>query len=382
MVTRRQLLLGATAWCAPPAWAGAQVPGRTSPARLFAAWDTAEASCVGVLASRDTRDGPTRIERTLDVPTRAHGLTVEPTGGVLVVARRPGDWMLRVGLAPHDAVLARTWCWVEPQRAFNGHAIASPDGTLVYTTETALDDGQGLIGVRNAATLEKIAEWPTHGHDPHELLWDAGGRRPALLIANGGITTLPETGRVKQRLDRMDSSLVRLDAGTGALLQEWRADDARLSLRHLARHGETIAVALQAEHEDHVSRAAAPVLGLTDGDGFRVIDAPRALGGYGGDIAATADGFAVSCPRAGGVARYSVSGEWQGFTSLPDACALAGVTGALWVGGGDQVLRLASGTRGKEVATRAVGTTVRLDNHWVALPEGAPTRARGRRGRA
>jgi hypothetical protein len=44
----------------------------------------------------------------------------------------------------------------------------------LYITETDLDSGAGLIGVRDAKTLEKLAEWPTHGIDPHQLVWDAG----------------------------------------------------------------------------------------------------------------------------------------------------------------------------------------------------------------
>ena len=92
-----------------------------------------------------------------------------------------------------------------------------------------------MVGVRHARTLEKLAEWPTHGIDAHELIWDLhspGG--PTLLVANGGVPTAPETGRSKRDLHRMDSSLVRLDATTGRLMGQWRLQDPRLSLRHLA----------------------------------------------------------------------------------------------------------------------------------------------------
>ncbi|MGM3052558.1 DUF1513 domain-containing protein, partial [Bacillus cereus group sp. BC306] len=77
----------------------------------------------------------------------------------------------------------------------------------LYTTETDLEDAQGLIGVRDAITLEKIAEWRTGGMDPHQLLLDADG---TLMVANGGIPTQSETGRRKLQLDHMDSSIARL----------------------------------------------------------------------------------------------------------------------------------------------------------------------------
>jgi hypothetical protein len=67
--------------------------------------------------------------------------------------------------------------------------------------------------------------------DPHELLLDADG---SLVVANGGIPALPETGRLKIHMDRMDASLVRLDTRTGALRGQWRLADKRLSLRHIA----------------------------------------------------------------------------------------------------------------------------------------------------
>jgi uncharacterized protein len=62
------------------------------------------------------------------------------------------------------------WQWAEHGRAFNGHAIFSPDAQRVYYTEIDLGTGMGLIGVRDAHTLAKLAEWPTHVMDPHELL--------------------------------------------------------------------------------------------------------------------------------------------------------------------------------------------------------------------
>src|SRR5690606_17233195 len=110
-----------------------------------------------------------------------------------------------------------------------------------------LETGAGFIGVRDARSLEVFARWETGGSDPHELALADGG----LWVANGGIETRPETGRMKHHLERMDSSLVRLDAATGRLTGQWRLDDRRLGLRHLALAGDgTIGIALQAEHED------------------------------------------------------------------------------------------------------------------------------------
>lgn len=306
---------------------------------------------MGLLGFVDDR---LRILADLPVPTRAHGLLREPSGTLLAVARRPGDWLLRWD--EQDRALA--WCWIEPGRAFAGHLLASPDGAMLFTTEIDLETGAGLIGVRDGATLAKRDEWPTLGSDPHELLWDPS--RPGhFIVANGGVQTRPETGRVKHDLDHMDSSLARIDAGTGKVLARWRLDDARLSLRHLAWNGDRLGIALQAEHADPSHRDGAPVLALLDNDVLRVVASPG-MRGYGGSIAAYGDGFAVSCPRAQGVALYDAHG-YRDFIALQEACALTGHANRLWAGGRTQAL-------GKGVTPLIAGLPdIRLDNHWVAL---------------
>lgn len=355
------LIAGASGLPALGASAGGNATAAT---RLLAAWqceprrtDEAARYQVGVLVARP---GALAVQQALDVPTRAHGLLVEPQGTVLAVARRPGDWLLRWWPGMVEPQMA----WTEPDRALNGHVIASADGRRLYTTETDLDTGAGLLGVRDAATLEKEAEWSTQGMDPHELLLDADG---SLLVANGGIPTLPETGRLKMGVERMDASLVRLDARRGRVQGQWRLPDARLSLRHIAWGGATgqrvVGIALQAEHDDPAARQAAPLLAVFNGRTLRTYGAPRTLGGYGGDIAWTGSGFAVSCPRVDGVALYRTDGGWQDFMALDEACSLAAATGAgLWAGGRSAAVeRLAALDRRLDVAA------LRLDNHWVVL---------------
>ena len=374
---RRQWLVFAAALAGatypPVAWASA---GPVQ--RLGATWQSASGHHqVGVL----TLGGAAlQVSAALDVPTRAHGVWAEPGGGLLAVSRRPGDWLLR--WQPGSG--AALWAWAEPDRAFNGHVIASADRRTLYTTETDLETGQGLIGVRDAASLEKTGEWASHGMDPHELLLDAGG---SLLVANGGIPTQAESGRAKLHMERMDSSLVRLDAASGELLGQWRLPDKRLSLRHLTwgpvadasasgnKNGNgqrLLGIAMQAEHDDPLARAAAPVLAVFDGRQLHTHDAGAGLPihGYGGDIACVNAGFAVSCPRANGVALWQGSGLWSGFIPLQQACALAsppagiGTPGpSLWIGGSQGTL-VQAGT-GELSATSLDG--VKLDNHWTVL---------------
>lgn len=348
MPRRRELMLQAGALLLAASLPRAHA---AAPVRLAAAWDDAGGRHhAGLLEVRDTL----RIVDHIELPTRAHGLWAEPGGSLLVVARRPGDWLLRWrrGREPQ-------WRWSEPERRYSGHVLAA-HGRL-YTTEADLDSGAARVVVREARSLDVLHDWPSHGIDAHQLIADADG---SLLVANGGVPTLPETGRVKLDRSGMDPSLVRLDAHGGALLGQWRLPDPRLSLRHLARHaGGMIGVALQSEHDDAAQRDGAPLLARFDGSALRLVEpAPRPLAGYGGDIVADADGFVLAATRAGRLARWSHDGRWRGESALADACPLAMTDGELWAGGSAAVV---GRHEGASVRIHDV-PGLRLDNHWIA----------------
>lgn len=356
---RRRFLAGLAALGCAPALARAADAAR--PLRLAATWQAGRGYRAGIL---EARSGLT-VLADLELPTRAHGLWAEAGGTLLTLARRPGDWLLR--WSPEGRPLG--WRWIEPGRAFCGHVLASSDGRTLYTTETDLDTGAGLVGVRDAASLEKRAEWPTLGPDPHQLVRDP--RRPGrIIVANGGVPTRPETGRLKRDLDRMDSSLAVLDAAGGACLGQWRLEDPRLSLRHLAwgrgAGGPLLGIALQAEHDDPEGRAAAPVLALFDGSALTAAPGGRALSGYGGDIAFHQGCFAVSCPRAQGVALFDAGGAARGFLPLAESCPLAATPQSVWAGGRLAARSWRPGGEKGEMGEMAI-PDIRLDNHWIVL---------------
>lgn len=345
MHRRRQVLtLGAGLLAGIPVLAAAH------PIQLAAAWRDPSTYRVGRLDVQGPQMG---IGASIEVPTRAHGLLRELGGSLFSVARRPGDWLLR--WSPEGRRLKEVW--IETERAFTGHLALSPDGLRLFSGETDLDSGAGLIGVRDAKSLEKLDEWPSHGVDVHEML-PCGD---SLWVANGGIATQPETGRLKLNLPAMDSSLVRLDRHSGELRGQWRVEDRRLSLRHLAwRPDGRLGIAIQAEHEEAAAKAAAPILAVFDGQRLQLASQQPSMAGYGGDIAATLEGFMIGCPRSGGVARFAADGQWLGFTALPEACALAESPQGIWAGGRGRVLHL------PEEQARGL-PALELDNHWILL---------------
>lgn len=341
-LSRRSLLVAGLAGLALPAVAGSHPV-------IAASWEVPGNGWRVGLLQREGR--VLRAARQLEVPTRAHGFADLGDGRLLAVARRPGDWLLRWTPGRHG----EEWTWSEADRCFTGHVALDARAGRVYTGETDLATGAGLIGVRDARSLEKLHEWPTHGRDPHQLLLDGTG---GLVVANGGIETRPESGRRKLSLDAMDSSIVRLATASGELQGQWRVQDKRLSLRHLAWNRGLLGIAMQAEHERKEDRDAAPVLAIFDGREVKPAAASAGLAGYGGDIARHGSGFAVSAPRAGSVAFFDGRGRPLGRSPLADACPLVDVAGELLAGGADGAVLAGE----NHLRCRGVG---RLDNHWI-----------------
>ena len=282
----------------------------------------------------------------IELPARAHQILPMPNAQThlnqaIAVARRPGEYLVRFG-TQKSKILA--WHDMEQDRYLGGHAVFSHYGQSLYTTETDAETGQGLVAERDPITLKKRREFSTHGIGPHALLIEPNGE---LVVANGGILNLPETGRRKLNLNRMDASLVKLNASTGELVTQWRLEDPFLSLRHMARAPDgTLAIALQAEHPDKLIQQQAPIMALLTAAGLRTVQAPlsearhaesKPLGGYAGDIVFVAgqknaesgsglslqDHFLISATTAGLLIRWSLDGLRMEAQDLAEVGALA-----------------------------------------------------------
>ncbi|MCQ1852711.1 DUF1513 domain-containing protein [Neorhizobium galegae] len=166
------------------------------------------------------------------LPARAHGMAYSATTGRTVAfARRPGTFAMVFDPSEQTEPVMIT----SPEgRHFYGHGHFSPDGTRLYASENDFDGNRGMIGVYDARDrFRRIGEFDAHGIGTHDMTVSDDGK--LLVIANGGIETHPDFGRTKLNVDRMEPSLVLLDAKTGALIQRHRlpASLKQLSTRHL-----------------------------------------------------------------------------------------------------------------------------------------------------
>ena len=327
-------VLAATGLGTSPVWAAH--PGGTAAPQVLMAWNRGDQSWAGVWTP-----GVAGPARGVALPARAHQLLLLPHSAqrkgpqALVVARRPGEYLLRMDPVRGKAL---QWHTMEDDRYLGGHAVLSADGQRLFTTETDADTGQGLVVERDLHSLQPLREFASGGVGPHALLLEPGG---TLLVANGGILNLPETGRRKLNLGRMAPNLTRLEAQSGAVVAQFRLPDPLLSLRHLAiAPNGTVAVGLQAEHADPLARQAAPAMALLSAQGFVTVPwlhsaPPPGWNGYAADVCWGAGQFWASAPQAGCLVGWDAEGQNPTRLALKGAGALASHGTTTWLAAGD-----------------------------------------------
>ncbi len=366
-ITRRALLALLAAAGALPA------PGALAQARGTARYLSSVGDAAGSHAFAGL-DGDGRIAFRHPLPDRGHGVTVHPAGRhALIVARRPGTFLHVVDLADGSPVAAVT---SPANRHFYGHAVYSADAALLYATENAWAEGDGVIGVYDvAAGYARVGEFACHGIGPHELRLMPDGR--TLAVAIGGIRTHPDHDRDPLNLDTMQPSLAYLDAADGRLLHRASLDPAlfQLGIRHLDVTADgRVGLALQYEGPE---RDVMPVAAVQQGDGpIRLLEAPAAVArrsrNYGGSARFDASGrvLAVTCPRGSMALFWDVDeARFLGRAAVSDGCGVAALPGAgrfiIASGAGGLVLVEALAPDGPAVRALAGGDADALfwDNH-------------------
>jgi hypothetical protein len=290
------------------------------------------------------------------LPGRAHALTRLPSGNVVIVARRPGDYAAIVDPALPDK-MRQVFHPVSGHR-FAGHAAVHPDGTMLATSEIDAETGDGIVVIRDART----------GTAPVKL---CGGyrtarssvrsRRARLVVAVGGIARAADIKGPALNIGNIESAIVELDSRSGAVLKEHRlARDLRsLSLRHmaLAPDGETILFGMQDQDRSQLR----PLMGrLRIGGDVDLLPLPDedagTLRSYIGSVTIEASGryVAATSPKGGMIGLWSTaSGRWLGGFALADACGLAAdaEAGCFWATSGlGDVVQLQAGEAGWESA--------------------------------
>ncbi|WP_051534518.1 DUF1513 domain-containing protein [Deefgea rivuli] len=321
MLPRRQFLLQLAALALPlPAWAASGEGGRVL---LSASWDAdASGAPQGFLRPTDASIAP-----PIALPGRGHSILPLSNGQAIIVSRRLGSWLAKI-----DWRQGKVLQMVEAEfdRQFFGHALLTPDGKTLITTENDGETGQGILGLYSATTLKRLGEIPSHGIGPHELLWLADGK--ILAVANGGVLTLPETGRRKLNAGAIQSVLSLIAWPSGQLLNEYRLDDASLSMRHLARSSDgALGIALQAEYLDASANQDAPLLAIFRDGQLKLAATQAGLRGYGASIATVGNQFLVTALQGNALARWTSEGDALPALPFERAAGIASDGQQAWV---------------------------------------------------
>jgi len=313
-------------------------------------------------------DGAGREHLTVPLDGRGHSFAIDRNGrNVVAFARQPGRFAVSfdvTGKTPPRAFAA------EPDRHFFGHGTYADDDRLLIATENDYDGERGVAGIYDVgAGMRRLGEFDTGGLDPHEAVLMPDGR--TLCIANGGVLTHPDYGKLALNLDTMAPTLAYVDVQTGDLVDSvsLAPELHKLAFHHLAVDGHG---AVWFGGQYHGAKAdRPPVVGRhRRGEPIEMFPGPdpvlRALGNYIGSVAVDPSGdiVATSSPVGGCVAYWdAATGRSLGLTELADVCGVApGAAHSIRMTSGYGAM-IETGPRDDIQALREPGGAIAWDNH-------------------
>ena len=262
------------------------------------------------------------------IPARGHDIAARPGARDLVAfARRPGTWFVVVDARTGEVtatVVARQG------RHFYGHGVFSADGKILYATENDIASGNGVIGLYDATNrYARAGEFPSGGIGPHDIALAPDGT--ALLIANGGLRTHPESGRETLNPGDMKPNLAVIDCRHGAVTfrAELGAALRQLSIRHLALAQDGSAV-FGCQHQGEADDQP-PLVGVLGRHGdVSFLAAPedvlQRMDNYVGSVGfdGSGDYIAATGPHGGQIMIWrKVCGAFVGVQAMSDVCGVA-----------------------------------------------------------
>jgi uncharacterized protein len=147
----------------------------------------------------------------IDLDFFPHGFALDPKRPSRVASFQK----IGVGAALVDVADRQVLRNIAPkgQQLFYGHGAFTPDGKWLLSTERDESKQRGLIGVRDANSLDYLGEFPSFGDNPHDCHLIDNGK--VLLVANG------------------DGSVVYIDLKTQKLLEKLLISNQKLNAGHV-----------------------------------------------------------------------------------------------------------------------------------------------------
>ncbi|CUI83189.1 Protein of uncharacterised function (DUF1513) [Achromobacter sp. 2789STDY5608628] len=230
-----------------------------------------------------------------------------------------------------------------------------------------------MLGIYDATPgggYRRVGEFDSGGIGPHEVVLMPDGK--TLCVANGGILTHPDYGKLELNLDTMRPSLAYIDTASGRLLEKVELAPAlhRLSIRHLALAADGT-VWFGCQYMGPAGDRPALVGRHRRGAQPELFAGPaptlREMRNYVGSVAADAAGgiIATSSPVGGRVLYWdAASGRWLGETRLADGCGVAPAQGGGFLVSSGLGAMLRTDAAGAEQPLLAPSRERAWDNHF------------------
>lgn len=237
----------------------------------------------------------------LPLPEMPHGFAVSPNNSNMLVTF-PG--LTGVKTIVTDVANGKKIAEINIRkgRHFNGHGVFSPDGKFLFTTENSIETSDGVIGVYETKNFSFVREFTAYGLGPHGIDILPDGK--SLVVASGGLRTRPDTGKYYFDINKMQSSVVYIDAKNGKLLHQIKEPIHRLSIRQAIVFGDDGDVLVVCQYKG--KRVMPKLVGIQRGSGEIAMldiddDSLSLMNGYVGHVVIAGDIAAVSAPRGKGM---------------------------------------------------------------------------------
>ncbi|NGM87339.1 DUF1513 domain-containing protein [Parapusillimonas sp. SGNA-6] len=322
VIDRRRFLAALTAFGAGPLMAGPQGPNAQA---LYLSARKDGDRYVAVLFDEQGRD-----LYTIPMPARGHSFAIDAQRRRAVAfGRQPGFFAIAFDLAGKEEPVA-----IESAagRHFFGHGVFTPDGKWLLATENDYEAGRGVLGIYDASPgggFRRVGEYATGGVGPHEVVLLADGK--GVCVANGGILTHPDYGKLQLNPDTMQSSLSYIDLRSGKVAEQVSVapELRRLSIRHMVVDGRGD-VWFGCQYTGPAAEQP-PLVGRHRRGGeleffAGPIETLRSMKNYVGSVALSASGtvLATSSPVGGTVVYWDTrDGACLGSSDLFDGCGVA-----------------------------------------------------------
>ncbi len=316
------------------------------------------------------------IKHTHELDSRGHSFAINPIRKeIYCISRRPGYTIDIVDSKARFIQQIRA----SSQRHFYGHGVCSPDGRLLYTTENNLENGQGVIGIRDMHQHGLLlGEYSTFGIGPHSIELSSDHRY--LVVANGGVKTHPMTGRKKLNLKNMSPSLTFIDRLNGELHRKamLAPEYFQNSIRHFALTPDNDAIIALQNQSDKKTHEVLLAHYHYSSHQIHPIRIPRAiqnqLNGYLGDVVFdhSYQSIATSSPRGGLVIFYRPKDQTLWHDTFDDSCGVRAIKdlpqGFMVSNGGGEIRQYHLGKQllGQLSKQVLAHQEVRWDNHLMA----------------